>query len=78
LYQAAKIVISLKTRELFPLIWLFGALLFGYLAHFCLVIWRITNWITYINIGTTIIYSKNYIKFLEAMGNSYEFVELYD
>ena len=65
-------------KELFQVIWLFGAISFGYLAQFRLVIWRITNWITYINIGTTIIYSKNYIKFLEAMENSYEFVELYD
>jgi Ala-tRNA(Pro) deacylase len=30
------------------------------------------------NTGTIIISQEDFIKFLEAMGNSYEFVELYD
>ena len=30
------------------------------------------------NMGTIIISQKDFIKFLEAMGNEYEFVELYD
>ena len=61
-------------KELFQIIWLFGAISFGYLAQFCLVIWRVTYWIT----GTIIISQEDFIKFLDAMRNSYEFVELYD
>ena len=30
------------------------------------------------NTGTIIISQEDFIKFLEAMGNSYEFIELYD
>ena len=30
------------------------------------------------NMGTIIISQEDFIKFLEAMGNGYEFVELYD
>jgi hypothetical protein len=56
--------------------------LFGYLAQFRLVIWRIFVWLFGANpndnTGTIIISQEDFIKFLEAMGNSYEFVELYD
>lgn len=55
---------------------------FGYLAHFRLVIWRNFVWLfgenPNDNTGTIIISQEDFIKFLEAMGNSYEFVELYD
>ena len=51
---------------------------FGYLAHFCLVIWRITYWITIVINTGIIIKGTCSTKFLEAMGNSYEFVELYE
>ena len=55
---------------------------FGYLAHFCLVIWRTFVWLFGANpndnTGTVIISQEDFIKFLEAMGNSYEFIELYD
>ena len=56
--------------------------MFGYLAHFCLVIWRIFVWLfgenPNDNTGTIIISQEDFIKFLEAMGNGYELVELYD
>ena len=55
---------------------------FGHLAHFYLVIWRTFVWLFGVNpndnTGTIIISQEDFIKFLEAMGNSYEFVELYD
>ncbi len=44
-----------------------------------LVIWRNFVWLFGENPTETIIISqKDFIKFFEAMGNSYEFVELYD
>ena len=52
---------------------------FGYLAYFRLVIWLTFVWLFGKNpTGTIIISQKDFIKFLEAVGNSYEFVELYD
>ena len=52
---------------------------FGYLARFRLVIWRTFVWLFGANhTGTIIISQEDFIKFLEAMGNGYEFVELYD
>ena len=55
---------------------------FGYLAQFCLVIWRNFVWLFGANpndnTGTIIISQEDFIKFLEAMGNTYEYIELYD
>ena len=45
-------------------------------------IWRTFVWLfganPNYNTGTIIISQEDFIKFLEAMGNSYEFVELYE
>ena len=44
-----------------------------------LVIWRTFVWLFGANpTGTIIISQEDFIKFLEAMGNTYEFIELYD
>ena len=47
-----------------------------------LVIWRDFVWLFGANpndnTGTIIISQEDFIKFLDAMGNSYEFIELYD